>query len=69
MVAVRITLNGEVRSVQSRLRLDDLVAELKLKDRPIAVERNREVVPKNRFCEICLQEGDVIEIVHFVGGG
>lgn len=49
--------------------LADLVRELDLSGKPIAVERNREVVPKVRFHETSLHEGDRLEIVSLVGGG
>ena len=64
-----IVLNGEERSVEDGLTIARLVQSLDLGKHPIAVERNREVVPKSRFGDVTLKEGDKIEIVHFVGGG
>ena len=69
MAAVNVTLNGKARDVRDGTTVAELVAELKLADGPIAVERNREVLPKSKFAEVTLREGDRIEIVHFVGGG
>ena len=46
-----------------------LIKELGLDERKIAVERNREIVPKTEFNSVSLCEGDKIEIVHFIGGG
>ena len=46
-----------------------LIKELGLDERKIAVERNREIVPKTQFSSVRLCEGDKIEIVHFIGGG
>ena len=66
---MKIRLNGEERSVPEGTTLEDLVKELRLTDRPFAVERNREVIPKTRLTGTPVQEGDRIEIVHFVGGG
>jgi thiamine biosynthesis protein ThiS len=66
---LKITINGEDREIRDGWTVADLVSELKLSGRPIAVERNREVVPKTRHPETPLEEGDRLEIVSFVGGG
>jgi sulfur carrier protein len=63
-----IQLNGEARRVAART-LAELVAELGLEQRMIAIERNLEVVPKSRYAETELCEGDRIELVHMIGGG
>ena len=65
---MNITLNGDARDV-SASTLADLIRELKLDGKPIAVEKNRDVVPKSKYRETSLKEGDVLEIVHLVGGG
>ena len=65
---MKITLNGDARDVSART-LDDLLRELKLDGKPIAVEKNRDVVPKSKYRETALKDGDVLEIVHLVGGG
>ena len=64
-----LQLNGEKRELKEGETLADLVRELSLEDRPIAVELNRDVVPKTKFGETRLAEGDQIEIVTLVGGG
>jgi sulfur carrier protein len=46
-----------------------LIRELGLSDRPVAVERNREVVPRARHADTQLAAGDRLEVVTFVGGG
>jgi len=63
-----IQLNGEVRRVAART-LAELVAELGLEQRMIAIECNLEVVPRSRYAETELCEGDRIELVHMIGGG
>lgn len=65
---MRITLNGKEREIRAAT-VAALVSELKLEGRPVAIELNREVVPKVTFAERRLKEGDRIEIVDFVGGG
>lgn len=66
---MKLTVNGEVREVAAGLTVDGLVAELGLDARKVAVERNREIVPKSAYAADSLTEGDRIEIVQFVGGG
>ena len=65
---MRIVLNGEDRSIEAST-IATLIAEIGLEARKIAVERNREIVPKSQYDATVLQDGDQIEIVHFVGGG
>ena len=47
----------------------DLLASLGLDTRKVAVERNLEIVPRSTYAAVALQEGDRLEIVHFIGGG
>ena len=64
-----VRLNGEERSCHEGLTVADLVAELGLGKRRVAVEVNREIIPREEYAQHRLQPGDVIEVVHFVGGG
>jgi sulfur carrier protein len=66
---MRITLNGRDRDLADGTTVRDLVASLGLEDRPVAVERNREVVPAAGHATTRLAEGDRVEIVTLVGGG
>ncbi len=66
---ISITLNGEPRSVLAGLSIAGLAAEIGLDPAKIAVERNREIVPRSTLAAVFLADGDVLEIVHFVGGG
>ena len=65
---MRIQVNGDTREVASRTILD-LVGELGLDPRKVAVERNLEIVPRSAYERTPLADGDRIEIVHFIGGG
>lgn len=65
---MHIYLNGEQRETDAA-SIDDLIAELGIQGRMIAVERNLEVVPKSTYAETLLAEDDRIEIVHMIGGG
>ncbi len=64
-----ITVNGEQKRFHGPLTVAGLLTALALEPRKIAVERNLEIVPKSRFGETALADGDRIEIVQFVGGG
>ena len=66
---MQITVNGDAREVPNGLTVRGLVEHLGLTDGPVAVERNREVVPRAEHPSTPLEAGDVLEIVHFVGGG
>ncbi|WP_417470251.1 sulfur carrier protein ThiS [Maricaulis sp.] len=66
---MQLTVNGEVRSIAPGSRVADLVRELGLDGRKIAVERNLEIVPRSRYPLDELAQDDRIEIVAFVGGG
>jgi thiazole synthase len=63
-----ITLNGAPHR-SAAATIADLVRELELLPEKVAVERNGEIVPRSTLAEAVLGEGDVLEIVHFVGGG
>lgn len=63
-----ITLNGDPRRTAAAT-IADLVRELELAPEKVAVERNGEIVPRSTLAEAALADGDVLEIVHFVGGG
>jgi sulfur carrier protein len=66
---MRVTVNGAAREVPQGMTVRELVAHLGLDSGPVAVERNLEVVPRAEHAGAVLNEGDVVEIVHFVGGG
>jgi thiamine biosynthesis protein ThiS len=66
---VHVIINGEAQTVGAGLTVADLIGQLGLNRHRIAVELNREIVGRESYGERALQEGDQIEIVHFVGGG
>jgi sulfur carrier protein len=66
---IELVVNGEPRRVADGTTIAALVVELGLGDRPVAVERNREVVPRANHATTTVAAGDRIEIVTFVGGG
>ncbi len=64
-----IVVNGETRAVREGATVLSLLAELRLPESRVAVERNREIVRKAEFAGTALRDGDRVEIVTFVGGG
>jgi thiazole synthase len=67
--SLAIRVNGEHRRVPARLSISGMLEELGLNPLRVAVERNREVVPRGTLGEVRVQDGDTYEVVHFVGGG
>jgi len=66
---MKIFLNGEEVKLESALSMSSLLEKYLLDKRKIAVERNFEIVPHSSFSEVVIEEGDRIEIIHFIGGG
>jgi thiamine biosynthesis protein ThiS len=66
---MRVTVNGESRECPDGASLAQLIEQLQLKEDRVAVELNHQIAMRNRWAETVLQEGDRLEIVHFVGGG
>jgi len=67
--SIRITLNGEEREFPPGLTIRGLLERLDLHERLVVVERNREIVRREKYAEVTVSAGDTIELVHFVGGG
>jgi thiazole synthase len=68
-MAVSVTINGEEQSLERPLSLADLLIWLEIKKGKVAIERNLEIVPKSLYGETMVEDGDRLEIVHFIGGG
>ncbi len=66
---MEITVNGKVVCCEPGTSVRALVLQLELEPESVVVERNRELVPGEQFASTVLEEGDVLEILHFVGGG
>lgn len=66
---MQITINGEAKSVDLNLTIEQLMAQLQVDTRLAAVEKNRIIVPKSRYAATRLEDGDALEIVSFMGGG
>jgi sulfur carrier protein len=66
---MEVIINGNAKDVPDDLTVKDLVVHLGLGAGPVAVEVNREIVPRAEHGSRKVASGDTIEIVHFVGGG
>ena len=67
--SLSIRVNGEHRRVPSGMSVAEMVNQLGLDPLRVAVERNLQIVPRSTLGQICVEDGDDYEIVHFVGGG
>ena len=66
---IDVVINGQARAIAEGTTIAALIEELGLGDRRVAVERNREVVPRAQHAATVLVVGDRVELVTFVGGG
>ena len=66
---MKLIINGEEKQVDAVRTVADLVAQLGMKADRVAVELNLDIVPRERWSDTALRDGDKLEIVHFVGGG
>lgn len=66
---LHLTVNGEARDLPGPATLLDLLSHLGLDPRTVVVERNREIVRRPQLGGTPVADGDMIELVHFVGGG
>ncbi|WP_111657699.1 sulfur carrier protein ThiS [Isoalcanivorax indicus] len=65
---MQIQVNGDALDFHGRT-ISDLLVQLEIHGRRLAVEVNRDIIPKSEHADHALQDGDVIEIVHAIGGG
>jgi len=66
---MKITVNGREREVADGLTLAQLLSEMKMDARSLAVERNQAIAEREDFAATVIEDGDRLEIVQFVGGG
>ena len=66
---IKIKINGKINRINDKTKLSDLVKNLKVPLKKVAIELNREIVNKKNLNKINLKANDKIEIVHFIGGG
>ena len=66
---IKIKVNGKFKSVTENYKISDLVKDLKIPLKKVAIELNQEIMDKKKISKIILKKDDKIEIVHFIGGG
>lgn len=66
---MHITLNGQKKEINQNLTVLQLLSELQIDPRKVAVERNLQLVKRTEHATATLNDGDEIEIINFVGGG
>ncbi len=66
---MQITVNGAARDLPDGTTVAELIEMLDLHGRPVAIERNQDVVPRATYADTTLLPGDRVEVVSFVGGG
>ena len=66
---IEIKVNGKFMYVNENYKISDLVKDLKIPLKKVAIELNQEIMDKKNISKIILKKNDKIEIVHFIGGG
>ncbi|MDX1673438.1 MAG: sulfur carrier protein ThiS [Longimicrobiales bacterium] len=66
---IEVTVNGEVRTIESGHTVRSFLESLELHPGLVVVERNREILDRDAYDDVRVEAGDVLELVHFVGGG
>ena len=66
---IKIKVNGKFKSISDNYKILDLVKDLKIPLKKVAIELNQEIMDKKNISKIILKKNDKIEIVHFIGGG
>tara|TARA_B100001250_G_C19170736_1_gene516542 strand:+ start:260 stop:478 length:219 start_codon:yes stop_codon:yes gene_type:complete len=66
---IKIKINGKIKIIIDKLTLYELLNDLKIPITKVAIELNKEIINKKEIKKIKLEKKDIIEIVHFIGGG
>jgi len=66
---IKIKINGKIKTINENAKLLNLVKNLKIPIKKVAIELNQEIIDKKKLNIIKLKKNDKIEIVHFIGGG
>lgn len=66
---ITVTVNGEEREIAAGQSVKAFLESLDLHPGMVVVERNREILDRDRYGEVVVEPGDLLELVHFVGGG
>lgn len=66
---MKVILNGKEKEIKENETISDMLKELNIKEKMVAVEINLKIIDKKEFKNVFIKENDKIEIVHFMGGG
>ena len=66
---IKIKINGKIKTIIDKLTLYELINDLKIPITKVAIELNKEIINKKETKKIKLENNDIIEVVHFIGGG
>ena len=66
---IKIKLNGKTKIINSNFKIQNLINDLKIPIKKVAIELNQEILNKKDLNKIKIKKNDKIEIVHFIGGG
>ena len=66
---IKIKLNGKSKIIKGDYKIKDLISDLKIPIKKVAIELNQEILNKKKLSKIKIKNNDKIEIVHFIGGG
>jgi len=66
---IKIKLNGKTLTIDKNISLKKYINTIKIPIKKVAIELNHQIVDKNRLNKIKLKNKDMVEIVHFIGGG
>ena len=64
-----IIFNGKAREIQDGICIQELLDQMQLDFMQVVVEHNKNIIPRQRLAETPLNNGDTLEVIHFVGGG
>jgi len=66
---IKIRLNGKIKSINDNYKIQTLIDELNIPIKKVAIELNQQILDKKKLNLIKLKKNDIVEIVHFIGGG
>ena len=66
---IKIKINGKVKEIPENYKVQNLINNFKIPIKKVAIELNREILDKKKLNKIKIKKNDVIEVVHFIGGG
>ena len=66
---IKIKLNGKIKIIDDNIKLSNLIKNLKIPIKKVAIELNQEIMDKKKLSRKIIKKNDKIEIVHFIGGG